>query len=157
LLDVDVTRSDLNGASMSDQRHQELRFEDEVPIAPGAQWERKFSLDTTTAIEESKEVRVIKVGGWTQPAKGSTHGRTIPRRLQFEPALVKILPKKYAKFMDNPLEWQEKMIAEGSPQDIYVCGQLLEGPDRDKGAENLIKLLAASNTLISKTIAANLL
>ena len=157
LLEVDVTMNELGGASASDQRHQELRFEDEVPIAPGAQWERKFALDTMTTIADPKQVRIIKVGGWSQPAKVSTDGVNITRRIQFEPATIRILPKKYAKFLDNPLEWHEKLIAEGDPQDIYVCGQLLEGADRDKGTENLIKLLAGANTLISKSVAANLL
>ncbi len=157
LLEVEISRAELGGASMSDQRHQELRFEEEIPIAPGAQWEHKFELDTTAAIEDTKEIRIIKVGGWTQPAKVSTDGVNITRRIQFEPGLVKIIPKKYARFLENRLEWQVKMIAEGTPQEIYVCGQLLEGADRDKGTENLIKLLAGSNTVISKTVAANLL
>ena len=157
LLDVDVTMNDLGGASVSDQRHQDLRFEEEVPIAPGAQWERKFTLDTSTSIADVKQIRVIKVGGWSQPAKMATDGVNITRRILFEPATVKILPKKYGRFMDNPLEWLEKMIAEGDPQEIYVCTQLLEGADRDRGTEMLIQLLSKSNTLTSKTYAANLL
>jgi hypothetical protein len=157
LLDVDVTMNELGGASISDQRHQEIRFEEEVPIAPGAQWERKFALDTSTTISDLKQVKVIKVGGWSQPGKMSTDGVNITRRVQFEPATIKILPKKYERFLDNPLEWLEKMIAEGDPQDIYICTQLLDGADRDKGTEMLIKLLGHSNTLTSKTYAANLL
>ncbi|HVE41069.1 MAG TPA: hypothetical protein VNM14_14335 [Planctomycetota bacterium] len=157
LMDVDVTMNDLGGASISDQRHQELRFEEEIPIAPGAQWERKFTLDTTTTVSDSKQIKVIKVGGWSQPGKMATDGVNITRRIQFEPAIVKILPKKYERFTENPLEWLEKMIAEGDPQEIYVCTQLLEGADRDKGTEMLIKLLTRSNTLTSKTYAANLL
>jgi hypothetical protein len=157
LLDVDITMSELGGASVSDQRHQELRFEEEVPIAPGAQWERRFTLDTATTIPDAKQIRVIKVGGWSQPGKMATDGVNITRRIQFEPATVKILPKKYARFMDNPLQWLEKMIAEGDPHEIYVCSQLLEGADRDKGTDMLIKLLGRSNTLTSKTYAANLL
>ena len=154
---LDVTMSDLGGASTSDQRHQDLRFEDEIPIAPGAQWERKFTLDTSTAIVDEKQVRVVKVGGWSQPAKMATDGVNITRRIQFEPATIKILPKKYARFLDNPLEWLEKMIAEGDPQEIYICSQLLEGQDRERGTEMLIKLLSRSNTLTSRTYAANLL
>jgi hypothetical protein len=49
------------------------------------------------------------------------------------------------------------MIAEGDPQEIYVCSQLLEEKDRDKGADLLIRLLGKSTTLTSKTYAANLL
>lgn len=155
--EVDLTMSALGGTSSTDQRHQELRFEEEVPIAPGAQWERRFTLDTSTAIADSKQIRVVRIGGWTQPAKIVTDGVNITRRLQFEPALVKILPKRYAHFLENPLAQLEKMIAEGGPQDIYICSQLLEGADKDRGTEMLIQLLAKSNTLTSKTYAANLL
>lgn len=157
LLDVDLTMSDMAGTSISDQRHQEVRFEDEVPIAPGAQWERKFTLDTTTSIPVLKQILVVKVGGWTQPVKMSTDGVNITRRIQFEPATLRILPKQYARFLDNPLDSLEKMIAEGDPQEIFVCSQLLEGPDKDRGTQMLIQLLARSNTLISKTTAANIL
>jgi len=157
VMDVEVTVNHLGGSSTTDQRHQDLRFEEEIPIAPGAQWERKFTLDTSTAIPDPNEVRVIKVGGWTQPAKVTTDGVNITRRLQFEPAVVKILPKKYARFLDRPLDWLEKMIAEGDPQEIYVCCQILDEADRDKGAEMLIKLLGQSNTARSKAYAANLL
>lgn len=157
LLDVDVTLKDMAGASMSDQRHQDLRFEEEVPIGPGAQWEKKFVLDTSTAVEDTKQIRTVTVGGWTQPAKVQTDGVNITRRIQFEPAVVRILPKRFEKFLDNPLHWLGKMIDDGDPQQIYVCSQLLEGDDKDKGAEKLINLLAKSNTLTSKTYAANIL
>jgi hypothetical protein len=157
LFDVEVSMSEMGGTSASDQRHQELRFEEEVPIAPGAQWERKFTLDTSSAITDPKQIRVIKVGGWSQPAKMSTDGVNITRRIQFEPALLKILPKKYERFMENPLDSLEKMIAEGDPQEIYVCSQLLGDADKDKGTEMLIRLLAKSNVPRSKNYAANIL
>jgi hypothetical protein len=157
LLDVDVTMRDMAGASASDQRHQEMRFEDSVPVAPGAQWERKFTLDTTTAIPDTRQIRVVTVGGWSQPAKISTDGVNITRRIQFEPAVVKILPKKYERFLPNPLSWLEKMIEEGDPQEVYVCSQLLEGADKDKGTEMLIRLLGKAQSLTGKTDAANIL
>lgn len=157
VLEVEVNMRTMAGSSSTDQRHQELRFESEVPIAPGAQWERKFTLDTSSVIPDTRQIRVIQVGGWTQPAKIATDGVNITRRIQFEPAQVKILPKKYERFMDNPLDWLEKMIAEGDPQEIYVCTQLLPESDRDKGTEMLIQLLSKSNTATSKTYAANLL
>jgi len=157
LLDVDVSMKEMGGASTSDQRHQELRFEEEVPIAPGAQWEKKFTLDTSTAVADTRQIRIVSVGGWSQPAKVATDGVNITRRIQFEPAIVKILPKKYERFIENPLQWLHKMIADGDPQEIYVCSQLLEGEDKDDGAEALIQLLGKSNTFMSKTYAANIL
>jgi hypothetical protein len=157
VLEVEITMNELGGSSSSDQRHQDLRFEEEVPIAPGAQWERKFVLDTSTAITDEKQIRIIKVGGWTQPPKISTDAVNITRKLTFEPALVKIIPKAFARFLENPLEWLDKMIAEGTPRDVYVCSQLLEGDDRDRGAEKLIKLLEKSETPIGKVTVVNIL
>ncbi len=157
LLDVTVEMKGMGGETMSDQRHQDLKFEEEIPIAPGAQWERKFELDTSTAVRDDKAIRTITVGGWTQPAKVSTDGVNITRRIQFEPTVVKILPKRYERFLDNPLHWLEKMIAEGDPHEIYVCSQLLDETTRPKGIEMLINLLAKSNTQTSKTYAANIL
>lgn len=157
LLDVNVEMKGFGGESMLDQRHQDIRFEEEIPIAPGAQWEKKFALDTSTAVHDEKSIRVITVGGWTQPAKVSTDGVNITRRIQFEPTFVKIVPKKYEKFLENPLQSLEKMISEGDPQQIYVCSQLLDDASKDKGVEMLINLLAKSNTPMSKAYAANIL
>ena len=92
-----------------------------------------------------------------EPAKISTDGVNITRRIQFEPAVVKVLPKKFERFLENPLSWLEKMIDTGDPQDVYVCSQLLDGPDKDKGAELLIKLLAKAQSLTGKTDVANIL
>ena len=155
--DVDVTMKEFNGFSTTDQRHQEIRFEDEVPVAPGAQWEKKFILDASTAIADENQVRVVHVKAWTQPMKIATDGVNITRRLQFEPALVKILPKKYGHFLDAPMASFEKAIAEGTPREIHISSQILEGPDRDRATGMLIQLLAKSNTVVSKTTAANLL
>jgi len=157
LLDVNVEMKGMGGESMSDQRHQDLKFEDEIPIAPGAQWEHKFTLDTSTAVRDEKAIRTITVGGWSQPAKVSTDGVNITSRIQFEPTIVKILPKKYERFMEDPLHWLEKMIADGDPQEIYVCSQLLDETTKDKGIDLLIGLLAKSNTVTSKAYAANIL
>jgi len=155
--DVEVTMKEFGGFSSTDQKHQEVRFEEEIPIAPGAQWERKFTIDPTTAIADQNQVRVIKINGWTQPLKMATDGVNVTRRLQFESALVKILPKKYGHFLDNPMAAFEKAVAEGTPLEISIASQLLEGVDRDKATGMLIQLLAKSNTLISKNTAANLL
>src|SRR4030095_4760405 len=70
---------------------------------------------------------------------------------------VKIIPKKYAHFLDRPMESFEKAVAEGTPREIHICRQLLEGADRERGTTLLIALLAKSNTMVSKTTAANLL
>jgi hypothetical protein len=157
VLDVEVTMSEVNGNSSSDQRHPEFRFEDEVPIAPGAQWEHKFPLDASTAIQDPNRVRIIKVGGWTQPMKMSAESIGITRKIHFEPAIVKILPRRYAKLLDNPWESFEKSVTEGSMDQIHVCIQLLDEKDHDRAAAILIQKLAGAKSLEGKTYAHNLL
>lgn len=157
VLDVEVTMAEVNGNSSTDQRHPEFRFEAEVPIAPGAQWEHKFSLDTSTAIADANRIRIIRVGGWTQPMKISAEAIGITRKIQFEPAVVKIIPKRYAKFLENPWESFEKQMAEGMPDSIFVCIQLLEEKDHDRAAELLLNKLARATTVEGKTYAHNLL
>jgi hypothetical protein len=102
-------------------------------------------------------MRVIKVGGWVQPLKIATDGVNITRKLHFEPAIVKVIPKKYAHFLERPMDSFDKAVAEGSPREIHICSQLLEGADRDRATTLLIGLLAKSNTIVSKNTAANLL
>jgi hypothetical protein len=157
VLEVEVGMAEMNGNSSSDQRHQELRFEEEVPIAPGAQWERKVVVDTSTAIADVKQIRIIRVGGWTQPMKISAEAIGITRRIQFEPAVVKILPKRYARFLDHPWESFEKAVVDGSMDQIYICIQLLDEKDHDRAATILIQKLANARTVEGKTYAHNLL
>ena len=157
VLDVEVSMSEVNGNSSTDQRHPEFRFEDEVPIAPGAQWEHKFTVDPSTAIADPNRVRLMKIGGWTQPMKISAETIGITRKIYFEPALVKILPKRYARFLDNPWESFEKAVAEGSMDQIHICVQLLDERDHDRAAAMLIQKLSAAKTLEGKTYAHNLL
>ena len=89
--------------------------------------------------------------------KIATDGVNITRKLQFEPAVVKIIPKKYAHFLEHPMESFEKAVAEGTPREIHISSQLLEGADRDRATGMLIGLLSKSNTIVSKNTAANLL
>jgi hypothetical protein len=157
VLDVEVSMSEVNGNSSHDQRRPEFRFEDEVPIAPGAQWEHKFTVDPTTAIADPNRIRIVKVGGYVQPMKISTESIGITRRIQFEPATVKVLPKRYAKFLENPWESFEKTVADGQMDQIHVCIQLLDEKDHDRAAAMLIQKLASARTLEGKTYAHNLL
>jgi hypothetical protein len=157
ILDVEITMSEIGSASMTDQRHPEFRFEEEIPIAPGAQWERKFTVDTSTAIADATQIRIATVGGWSQPAKIATDGVNITRRIQFEPATVKILPRKYEKYLENPLEALKKSIEAGEHHDAFIASQILDGPQRDQGIEVLIQLLDRSTTPGGKNKAAQIL
>ena len=74
----------------------------EIPIATGAQWEMKVEVNTALEFEDDTEVRTFEVNAWTDPAKLESVGLSGARRIQFEPARFKVVPKKYAKFIADP-------------------------------------------------------
>jgi len=132
----------LKDEETSTSKHQEYPFEGEIPLASGGQWERKFQLDTVFGLPDDLEVQTVAVNAWTQPSKIDSDGVNITRQLQFEPAIVKLVPKRYSHFLEKPLEWLSKTIETGQPaQETWVCTQLLSGDDRKKGAEVLVKAM----------------
>lgn len=142
VIEIEASLSTLTGESTSNNRHTEFSFESEIPLATGAQWERKFQMLTLFGLPDDVDIQTVTVNAWTQPSKIETDGVNITRRLQFEPAVVKLVPKRYAHFLENPLEWLTKTIeTDRSPQETWICAQLLMGDDRKKGAQVLVKAM----------------
>ena len=142
VIEVESAIKTLKDESTSSSRHQEFPFEGEIPLATGAQWERKLQLDTVFGLPDDLEVQTVIVNAWTQPSKIETDGVNITRRLQFEPAIIKLVPKRYAHFLDKPLDWLTKTIETGQPaQETWVCTQLLSGDERRRGMEVLVKAM----------------
>jgi hypothetical protein len=134
--------STLSGDSTSANRHTEFSFEGEIPLATGGQWERKFQVVTVFGLSDDYHLQTVTVNASMQPSKIDTDGVNITRKLQFEPAVFKLVPKRYAHFIENPLEWLSKTIeTDRPPQETYICAQLLAGEDRKKGTEVLIKAM----------------
>jgi hypothetical protein len=142
VIEIESSIKTLKDESTSSSRHQEFPFEGEIPLAPGAQWERMLQLDTVFGLPDDLEVQSVVVNAWTQPSKIETDGVNITRRLQFEPAILKLVPKRYSHFLEKPLEWLSKTIETGQPaQETWICTQLLSGDERRRGAEVLVKAM----------------
>jgi hypothetical protein len=157
LLESEIQIQELRGAGLNERKPWEIRFEKEVPIAPGAQWERRFTVDSATSIPDEEHIKVVTVNAWTQPLKIQAEGVPFTRRLQFEPARLRIVPRKHARFLEKPLEWLERMMEGGTTQEVFICSQLLEGKDRDTGAELLVRWMARAESEVGRIAAAHIL
>jgi hypothetical protein len=142
VVETEATVSSLKGESTTANRHQEISLEGDIPLATGAQWERKLQLDTVFGLPDDLEVQTVVVNVWTVPSKIDSEGVNLTRKLQFEPAVVKLVPKRYAHFLEKPLEWLQKTIEGEQPaQETWICAQLLPPEDRRRGAEILVHAL----------------
>jgi hypothetical protein len=138
IVEVETTIRDFYGATQTWTRSQEVHVENEVPVAPGGQWEKSFVLDQHLEVGDREHVREIVVNAWTQPAGIDVEGRDAGRRVQFESAFLRLVPKKYDRFLENPLDWLGKTVDAGTAQETYICSRLLDGKDRDAGAALLL-------------------
>lgn len=157
VLEVEIQIQEMRGAGLHERKPSEVRFEEEVPIAPGAQWERKILLDATASVPDSEHIRVITVNGWTQPAKIQAESTSFMRRLQFEPAKIRLLPAKYAKFLERPVESLEKAMEGGTVQEVFICSQILEGADHTRGVELLVRWMGRAELELGRIAAAQIL
>ncbi len=141
VIEVEASVSEIGGMSTTSVSSAELRFEGEIPIAMGAQWEKTFTLDTSFSANEPEQVRTFVVNASTFPVRIDMGGGFQTKRIQFEPAVVRMVPLKYEVFLQNPLEWLGKTIDTGTSQETFVCAQLL-GPDqKDPGTEMMIRAM----------------
>jgi hypothetical protein len=141
VVEVEIRVTTLQNESTVITRHQEVRFEAEVPIASGAQWEKRFTLDTSLEPAPAGEIAVFTVNAWIQPLKIDADGRDITRRIQFEPAVVRLVPAAFGHFLENPLEWLGRTIDSRPAQETYLCAQLLAEDQKEPALELLIRAL----------------
>lgn len=126
-------------------KSEDVHFEKEIPIASGAQWEKTILLDTGTGLETSPDLRILTVQAWMQPRKVELGEISTTRRIVFEPATIKVLPRKHEKDLANPLEALGRYIDSGTDYDVFNMAMILEGEDREKGIELLIRVMQKAN------------
>jgi hypothetical protein len=141
VIETEISQTGIQAETITGNRHLELSHEGEIPIAPGGQWERRFTLDTDAEFANKADVEMITVNAWSQPLKIETEGASFMRRLQYEPTVVKVVPKKFQHLMADPLGELTKQVEKGTEPELYVCAQLLEGKQRDQGIEILIRAM----------------
>ncbi len=150
---VPMPKGDVHEASKS----QEIRIEKEISIAVGAEWESSFPMDTGTALEEAQELRIVQVQAWMQPSRIDLGTIPTNRRIVFEPAVVKIVSRKYEKDLTNPLAALGRYMDGGTVNDVFVMALLLEKEDREKGIELLIGAMRHAESRVGQTFLATLL
>src|SRR5262249_49733095 len=78
------------------------------------------------------------VCAWTQPSAVETAHGNQPRRLVFEPAVIQVLPKKYAHLAADPLASLSRAIEVGSAREVFMAAMLAPSDQREKVVELLI-------------------
>lgn len=146
VVEIEVRITDWDGHSRSFFKHQELTIDAEIPLATGAQWERKFMLDAKDELDDRLHVREVLVNAWTQPGKIETEGKIVTRRLQFEPGRVRFVPVQYLKNLEHPLESLRKAMEGGTAHDVFVAAQLLPDDQKEPATEMLIRWLERSES-----------
>lgn len=145
---VPQERGDVTTVTAGDQ----LDLEAEIPIATGAQWERSFVLDTSVGREYAECFHVYVVHVWTIPDRIESGGIRMTRRIQFEPAVVKMVPSRYAPYLEDPLGAFLKAVESRTsrPQDVFVAALLLEGQDKEKGMARLVELMKGAERAMGR-------
>lgn len=143
VVEIEIRTPEPTGSTLTATRSTELAFETEIPIAVGAQWERKFTLETDFEIDTRDFFRIVVVNVWTQPERITAGGLPFLKRVQFEPAVLKLVPKKHEKYLAGPLESLKEVLAAGDSPDAICCAHLLEGDQKEKGLELLVQELGA--------------
>jgi len=148
-------RGDVTTLTASDM----LDLEPEIPIATGAQWERGFVLDTSAGREYADRLQIYVVNVWTIPDRIESEGVPMTRRIQFEPAVVKVVPAKYAGYLEDPAGSFFRAVESrtSTPQDVFVAALLLEGEAKEKGIARLVELMKSSERTMGRVWIGHLL
>ncbi len=146
IVEIEIRIPELDGTQVVDRRSDTVRFERKVPIATGAQWEKSFPLNVKPAVESLDQIVLVTVHAWCYPLKIGADGRDLTRRIQFHPAVLKIVPKKYMKHAADPLGGLRAAMSTGIVQEVFITAMMLEGDQRKEGIRLLIETLGKAET-----------
>jgi hypothetical protein len=143
VVEITVERMDPNGSVTKAQRVEEFDMEREIPIAMGAQWEKTITLDTSTEFSDDQDyIRLYTVGAWMPIVKID---RGIPgetqKRIYFEPATVRLVPKNQLHLAEDPLGKLGKVMDAGTVNEVFICAMLLTEEQKTPGVELLVSAL----------------
>ena len=68
------------------------------------------------------------------------------KRIIFEPAVIRVVSKKYEPDLEDPLAGLRRAIGSGTVNDVFVLAHLLEGEQKEPGIGLLIGQLSATKT-----------
>ncbi len=150
-VEIETRTPEFDGSLTTHTRSDEIAVEPEIPIAVGAQWERSYTLGAPAPAEGVEQLRILVVNAWMVPDRIDAENLPITRRIQFEPAVVRVVPKRYERFAEKPLEALGRMIDTGTFEDVFICSLLLEGEPKDQGIELLIRAMQEAKNLYMRT------
>ena len=157
LIPVRATIYDPTGSRTTVSAHLETDIDAEIPIATGAQWETVAELDTGAVFPESDFFRVFEISAWTLPSRMESASFRTVRKITFEPARVKVVPKMYRSLLKNPLNSLGEMIDTGNLNEVFCAAMLLGEEQRAMGMEMLVTAMESAGHALGRAVVANIL
>ncbi len=136
----------LRGDEHEYNQSRQLHFEREIPIAVDAQWEHTFLVDTGAELNLSEDLQIVTVQAWMLPRKIHLGDGGMTKRIIFEPAVIRVVAKKYEPDLADPLAGLRRAIQSGTVNDVFVLAHLLDGEQKETGIGLLIEQLSESKT-----------
>lgn len=136
----------LRGDEHEYNRSRQVRFENDIPIAADAQWEHSFLLDTGAELDLSQDLQIVTVHAWMLPRRIGLGDAGMTRRIIFEPAVIRVVAKKYEPDLADPLSGLRRAIESGTVNDVFVLSHLLEGGQKETGIGLLVAQLSSTKT-----------
>ncbi|MBI2930564.1 MAG: hypothetical protein HYY16_02840 [Planctomycetes bacterium] len=141
-VEIVCRRFEPEGALTETQRWMEIEVEHEIPIAMGAQWEKTFAIDVGADFPDDGEcIRVYTIGAWTQPMKLDFGKGSTTKRVWFEPATFKVVPKKHDHLLADPLKALENAMASGTGNEVFVAAMLASEEEKPQVVDILVTAL----------------
>lgn len=117
----------------------------EIVIAPGESYTVPIDVETGGDLPEADVFRLYEVRGWFQPMAIAAGSMSSAARVIFKPVDVRVVPRADAGLLTDPLFSLRRAVDEGSVQQVFLSGMLLDGKERDEAVGILIDLLPSLN------------
>ena len=121
----------------------------------GAQWEKVIEFDTGSVFPENDFYREFLISAWTQPVSIQLAGGRTIKKIIFTPVRIRVVPKKYAGMLQNPLQSLTRLMSKkgkGNVNEVFCAAMLLEGQEKAMGIEILITAMEASERWVGRAV-----
>lgn len=141
ILEIVVTAVDSLGSTTAVERPEVFEFDAEIRVNAGSFWEKTYKHDTSMDGLNPSLFRFLRF----QPAPivaGMVKDREeTDRKIAFDPATIRIVPKGYRDRIGNPLAALTKAIDSGTVQDVFIAAVMLGDEQKKTGIDLLITTL----------------
>jgi hypothetical protein len=110
-----------------------------IVIPRGKSHTVSLKLDTSEDLPKADVFRLYEAFGWFQPLSIGAGSMETAVRVAFPPVRVRVVPAAAAGFLRDPLFSFRQALDQGSMNDVFLCGMLLEpGPAQDEAVGKLV-------------------